>query len=58
MLKPSSNDSYFIFWHIFKFVLEIILVNQLDGPAIYQFIGKGQQKTNEQGSSPEMVGQN
>lgn len=33
---------------------EIILVDKLDGPAIYQFIGKGQQKTNEQGSSPEM----
>lgn len=33
---------------------EIILVNKLDGPAIYQFICKGQQKTSEQGLSPEM----
>lgn len=33
---------------------EIILVNKLDGPAIYQFISKGQQKTSEQGLSAEM----
>lgn len=33
---------------------EIILVNKLDGPAIYQFISKGQQETSEQGLSPEM----
>lgn len=43
---------------IFKFVLEIILVDKLDGPAIYQFISKGQQETSEQGVSREMVSQN
>lgn len=33
---------------------EIILVNKLDGPAIYQFISKGQEETSEQGLSREM----
>lgn len=33
---------------------EIILVDKLDGPAIYQFISKGQQETSEQGVSREM----
>lgn len=35
-----------------------MVVSKLDGPAIYKFISKGQQKTSEQGLSPEMVGQN
>lgn len=60
MIIFLSNDSYsHSFFNTFlNFISEIILVNKLDGPAIYQFISKGQQKTSEQGLSAEMVSQN